>query len=63
LPRSSIIAWSEILTPNQPVGGCTITAGARCAWIPKGRASDAIKANGSRDAFLEVETFISLTID
>jgi len=45
------------------VGGCAITAGARCAWIPKGRASDAIKANGSRDTFLEVETFILLTID
>src|SRR5450759_252327 len=62
LPRSSIIAWSEILTPNQPVGGCTITAGVRCAWPPKGSVSDAIKANASHDAFLDVEIFIPLTI-
>jgi hypothetical protein len=62
LPRSSIIAWSEILTPNHPVGGGTGAGGACCAEIPEGRTTHAINANPSHDPLPGIEMFIPLTI-
>src|SRR5258705_4908875 len=49
LPPGSIIAWSEILTPNHPVGGPTITF-VLCAWTSSGTARNATSAMNC-DAF------------
>src|SRR6478609_8287701 len=43
------MAWSEILTPNQPVGWATITF-VLCAWTSSGRARNATSAMNC-DAF------------